>query len=178
MKGLDEVLANLSREVQAIEGRTRAGMQEVGLFIKGEAVEITPHRKGVLRGSAFYSTDNGARGSGPRVRIGYTAKYAPYVHEMPDPYIPKSELVGPSMPRGYNFVGPKKHGSRGVKRGKKSYKFVGPKMSGRMKAMRSMGPRNVQWTTPGTGPKFLEKAVKNNIPEIVDIIRDSARVRR
>ena len=121
MKGLDEVLANLSREVQAIEGRTREGMTEVGMFIEGEAVEITPQRKGVLANSAFHDTDSGVAGSGPRVRIGYTAKYAPYVHEMPESF---------------------------------------------------------NYTKPGTGPKFLEKAIKRNLRTILEIIRDSARVRR
>ena len=121
MKGLDEVLANLSREVQAIEGRTREGMTEVGMFIEGEAVDITPQRKGVLANSAFHDTDSGAAGSGPRVRIGYTAKYAPYGHEMPESF---------------------------------------------------------NYTKPGTGPKFLEKAIKRNLRTILEIIRDSARVRR
>jgi hypothetical protein len=96
-------------------------MQEAGLFIKGESVERTPHRKGVLRGSAFYSTDMGAAGSGPRLRVGYTAKYAPYVHEMPEHF---------------------------------------------------------NYTTPGTGPKFLEKAIKQNMRAVLEIIRDSAKVRR
>jgi len=121
MKGLDEVLANLSREIQAIEGRTRAGMEEAAVFIKGEAVETTPQRKGILANSAFHDTDNGAGGSGPRLRVGYSADYAPYVHEMPE---------------GFNY------------------------------------------TKPGTGPKFLEKAVRNNLRTILEILRDSARVRR
>ena len=52
-------------------------------------------------------------------RVGYTAKYAPYVHEMPSSF---------------------------------------------------------NYTKPGTGPKFLEKAIKNNIKTILDIIQRRAKV--
>ena len=75
-------MRELTRQIGKIEGRTRAGMQEVGLKVKGEAMRITPMRTGNLVNGAFYSTDTVRKG--PRVRIGYTAKYAPYVHEMPD----------------------------------------------------------------------------------------------
>lgn len=118
VKGLDSVLRNLNKEVKKIKRRTRAGMQEVGVFIKGEAMEITPQDKGVLLGSAFYSTDEGA-GKGPRVRIGYTAHYAPYVHEM---------------------------------------------------------PADSNWTKPGTGNKFLQKALNNNQHEVLDIIKEAATI--
>ena len=119
VKGLDTVLRNLNREIQGIEGRTRKGFQKVGAVIKADSMEDTPVEFGVLDNSAFADTDNGL-GKGPRVRVGYTAKYAPFVHE---------------MPTSNNF------------------------------------------TKVGTGPKFLEKAVKKNIALILKVIRNSAKVR-
>ena len=106
LKGLDEVLANLHAEISHIQGATLAGIKEAVVYIQGAAVEITPMRLSPLRQSAF--TDSEMQGDTAVGRVGYTAEYAPFVHEMPDPYIPKAELVGPSIPRGYNFVGPKR----------------------------------------------------------------------
>lgn len=37
-------------------------------------------------------------------------------------------------------------------------------------------PDSTNWSSPGTGNKFLEKAVKNNVPEIIQIIANRARV--
>lgn len=112
--GLQDVIANLNREIKKIEGATAQGMLAAGTFVKGESQETTPVEFNVLNPSAF------AQLSGPlRVTIGYTAEYAPYVHEMPTTF---------------------------------------------------------NYTKPGTGPKFLEKAVKNNGPQILQVIKKRAEV--
>ncbi|MCK4621339.1 MAG: hypothetical protein KAT62_03890 [Desulfuromonadales bacterium] len=118
VKGLDNVLANLRKEIEGIKGRTEAGMHEAGLFIQGEAQEITPQEFGVLINSAFTST---AVIFGEQIvtRIGYTAHYAPYVHEM---------------------------------------------------------PADSNWTKPGTGNKFLQKALNNNQHEVLGIIKEAATI--
>ena len=119
VRGERELMRNLNREIFKIEGDLQKGLQAAGLFIKGKAIEMTPFKQGVLRGSAFYNTDKGTESSGgPRMRVGYTAKYAPYVHEMPEKN---------------NF------------------------------------------STPDTGPKFLEKAIFNNTKIILEIIRKRAK---
>ena len=116
--GLNDVIKNLKREMGEIEGGTVQGLRKVGLFVENESNEIVPQDKGVLINSSFSNADivNGV----PVARIGYTAKYAPIVHEMPTSF---------------------------------------------------------NYTKPGTGPKFLEKAVKNNVQAILGIIRKSARVK-
>ena len=114
LKGLDDVLANLNKEIKKIEGATLKGLLAAGTFIKGESQEITPVEFGVLNNSAFSNQ------SGPlSVTIGYTAEYAPFVHE---------------------------------------------------------APSTTNWTKPNTGNKFLEKAVKNNIPEILSVIQKRAKI--
>jgi len=114
IKGLDNVIANLNKEIKKIEGATLKGLLAAGTFIKEESQLITPHDKGVLINDAF-SQQSGAMS----VTIGYTKKYAPFVHEMPS---------------------------------------------------------DTNWTKPGTGNKFLEKAVKNNIPEILAVIQKRAKI--
>ena len=95
------------------------GLTKATTFIQGEAQEITPRRKGILEPSAFSQVVvEGDRLIG---RIGYTAKYAALVHEMPDP-----------TPSG----------------------------------------KKVNWTKPGTGNKFLEKAVKRNQDMIIKFLRE------
>ena len=37
-------------------------------------------------------------------------------------------------------------------------------------------PEFFNYTKPGTGPKFLERAIKNNIPQILSIIQRRAKV--
>lgn len=136
VSGLRNVTANLNRAIRHVEGGTLKGLKLAALHIKEQAMPITPHSgttgrrkkdggRGVrgggsnLRNSAFVSVE---RKTAKRIvaRIGYTAKYASWVHEMPN---------------------------------------------------------DVNWTTPGTGNKFLEKAVRRNTREILAIIRANAKVK-
>lgn len=109
------------------------GARKAGLFIQGEAQEITPQKTGTLVNSAF--TDSERTKKKFRVRVGFTAKYAPHVHEMPDPKV--------TQPGGF-----------------------------------ALKVRHVNWTKKGTGNKFLEKAVVNNLKKILDIIWFSARLKK
>ena len=81
IKGVQKVLKNLTKEVQKINGRTKEGLRIAALFVEGESNKNTPHDKGVLIGSSFSSVSDTR--VGPVARVGYTAKYAPFVHEMP-----------------------------------------------------------------------------------------------
>ncbi len=82
VRGLPAVLKNLNRQIAKIEGRTGKGLLAAALFVKGEAQEITPQKTGVLINSAFASS--AMVNKQPVARVGYTAKYAPFVHEMPE----------------------------------------------------------------------------------------------
>lgn len=113
-KGLPEVLRNLSKAVKGIEGKTADGLLEAAVFIKGESQEVVPHRDGFLIRSAFSDVDRNTLVA----RVGYTAKYAPYVHEMPEWY---------------------------------------------------------NYTKPNTGPKFLERPLKENHRTILHIIANRAK---
>lgn len=85
--GTDAVLANLNRHIAAIQNRSKAGLREAALFIRGEAQKRTPVDTGHLRASAYTEAYNTPLGSG--AEIGFMASYAPFVHE-----IDKSYTVG------------------------------------------------------------------------------------
>ncbi len=108
MRGEREAMKNLNREIGKIEGDISRGLKAAMVFIVGEAIEITPKEHGVLRGSAFTSVDD------QTARVGFTAKYAPFVHEM---------------------------------------------------------PKTNNFTTPDTGPKFLQRAIFENTKTILAIIK-------
>lgn len=126
LTGLNEVLKNLNKEIENIEGDTFDGIKAAGLFIKGEAVERAPVEFGVLRNSAFAQTER--RTKGPVSTVGFTAKYAPYVHEAP------------------------------------------MKLKGRPRA----GAKGVYWQ--GGENKFLEKAIKFNVADIISIVAKRAKI--
>jgi hypothetical protein len=116
MRGGREISANLNRELKRIDGDLFKGILLGMKMFQGESQEIAPHDKGVLIGSAFSDADRTR--TRVRGRVGYTAEYAPYVHEMPD---------------------------------------------------------ETNWSKPGTGNKFLFKAVMNNTQRLLDIVRKYAK---
>ena len=130
--GINDILKNLNKEIKKIEGDTRTGLAKVGLFVKAEAVERAPVEFGNLRNSAFSQLSSISFRGNQSVTVGFTAKYAPYVHEAP------MKLKG--QPRAKRS---------GIKSGS-----------------------GVYWQ--GGENKFLEKAVKLNISEILDIIKTEA----
>lgn len=76
VKGFDEVMRNLNREVRAIKTRTLAGLMAAGLLIERESKPLVPVDTGNLKNSG-YTRKAGARA----VEVGYAAAYAVYVHE-------------------------------------------------------------------------------------------------
>lgn len=112
IKGKRRVIKNLNQAIGKIEGNTAKGMMAAGLYVENESNEIAPQDKGVMINSSFTSVGRIAR----RIvaRVGYTASYSDFVHEMPE---------------SNNF------------------------------------------SKPGTGPKFLWKAVTRNTRTILQIIR-------
>tara|TARA_R110000751_G_scaffold152635_1_gene257750 strand:- start:5668 stop:6120 length:453 start_codon:yes stop_codon:yes gene_type:complete len=60
----------------------RRGLYKAGLQLQRESMKIVPIQTGHLRASAF--TRNVGSDSRPVVHVGYTAKYALFVHEIVD----------------------------------------------------------------------------------------------
>jgi hypothetical protein len=81
LKGLDECLANLNREIKGIEDATIGGLLAAGLIIQRDAQKHVPVEHGFLRASAFTRKAIGSTDQKPGVEVGFSAAYALFVHE-------------------------------------------------------------------------------------------------
>lgn len=84
LEGVDIVLRNLNKEIQGIDNRTRSGLGAAALVVKADALKETPVDTGNLRQSAYTEVFDSPEGYS--AVIGYTASYAPYVHEIDKNY--------------------------------------------------------------------------------------------
>lgn len=78
MTGLNTWLNNLAAAHEKIHRGKRAGLRAAGLVVRREAQTLTPVDWGNLKDSAYSDLDPIAA---RYVEVGYTAEYAPYVHE-------------------------------------------------------------------------------------------------
>lgn len=104
-----QILENLKKHHDLLKRGVYAGIIDVSTELEFKSNELAPRDIGFLRMSSF--SVQPLYGDIILGRVGYTASYAAYVHEMPE---------------SYNF------------------------------------------TKPGTGPKFLEKAAKRNERRLTD----------
>lgn len=88
---LADVIKRLNAEIAKLEKKTAAGLATAGLVIRRDAQEHVPVDIGNLKAGAY--TDNYTTPSGPVTEIGFTAEYAPWVHEMP------GKLAGQPRPK-------------------------------------------------------------------------------
>lgn len=83
VRGVDKVLRNLNREIKQIEGRTMKGLLRAAILVRRDmdrTEPLIPIDTGNLRASWF--TDPQYMKGRPVVRLGFSANYAWYVHEM------------------------------------------------------------------------------------------------
>jgi len=85
IKGFPEVMTNLNREIRGIKKRSMAGLINAAAIIRydmDKTEPLIPVDTGNLRSSWFVTTFYS--GTSPGVVIGFSANYAPFVHEMVD----------------------------------------------------------------------------------------------
>lgn len=147
--GLNGILKNLGKEIDKIQGATLKGIRKSTLVVQEDSMDRTPVDFGVLRGSAFSQAEmQGTKAVG---RIGYTAKYAAWVHEMP------GTLKG--KPRGH-FGQTRTTSVFGAA-------VPGQKFGGG-------SGKGFYWD--GGEPKFLQKALFENTGLILSIIQKEAKI--
>jgi hypothetical protein len=93
LTGLNEVMRNLNREIQNIEGDIDDGLLAAAIFVEGESNEIVPHDTGNLLNSSFHRVNRQTH----TATVGYTSRYAPYVHEMPRTFNYTKPGTGPKF---------------------------------------------------------------------------------
>lgn len=127
IKGFNEVMRNLNREIRKIEGRTMQGLIGSAAYIRADmdhTQPLIPIKTGTLRSSWFVTPYHGAKKTIGLI-MGFSANYAVYVHEM----------------------------------------------------MESSLGNAINWSRPGSGPKFFEAAIKRNVNVILGIIKAAAQIK-
>jgi len=100
VRGLNKVLGNLNREVNKIENKGIDGLLAAGFILERASNKIVPIEHGFLRNSSFTRK---AQNNRKAVEVGYSAKYAVYVHENLE-----QKLKGQRRPSGLGvYWGPK-----------------------------------------------------------------------
>jgi len=126
IRGFNKVLGNLNKEIQAIKGRTMAGMIGAAAYIRADMEHTSPTvpvDTGNLRASWFVTPYETPRVKG--VIMGFSASYALWVHEM----------------------------------------------------VESVNGNSINWNRAGSGPKFLEAAIKRNATMILGIIQSTVKIK-
>ena len=127
IKGLNKVTKNLNRQISKIKNLSFEGLIDSAILIRRSMEEtppLIPLDLGNLRASWFTSPI--MIGMIKALLIGFTAAYAPYVHEM----LP-SEKAG----------------------------------------------RIINWSRPGSGPKFFQSALNRNRNMILKILAKKAKIK-
>lgn len=84
--GVDAVIQNIKVSEARLRKAAIDSLKEAGQDIIAKAQENTPHDTGNLKGSAFVEDKPRQTSEGLVQRIGYTAEYAIYVHEIDKNY--------------------------------------------------------------------------------------------
>jgi len=80
LTGISDLTKAVAAKGRQYAGGMERGLLKVGLYLQGESQSIVPVDLGNLRASAF--TRQTGHGFQTEVRVGYTAEYSIYVHEM------------------------------------------------------------------------------------------------
>lgn len=78
VRGMQNVVSNMNRQVNAIYDRSQRGLNKAALVILRESNRLVPVNTGNLRGSGFFEP---VQSGPPAVIVAYQAEYAVYVHE-------------------------------------------------------------------------------------------------
>jgi len=77
--GMSTVLSNLKRAEASVGIRAAVGLKAAGIFLQRESQRLVPVDTADLKASAF--TRSSGFGAATTVTVGYTKKYAMFVHE-------------------------------------------------------------------------------------------------
>lgn len=82
VSGVIQIKKNLQKQITGIRGRTKLGMAFAGNYVQRKAKPLTPVDTGTLTNSSGSQVQGTEKE--PSVAVFFTAKYAAFVHEMPD----------------------------------------------------------------------------------------------
>jgi hypothetical protein len=186
IRGLTQIINNLNTRIQAIEGRTLKGIIRGVAQIRRDmdkTVPLIPVDKGNLRASFFVITSQGnvPQGASPRFKAtgkktAFTAAQMAKLQAVHSGTISemtaKAKALGTS--RGpFVVFGFGAYYALYVHEMTSSSGISGRALS-HMKAVSGRGQSGINWTRPGSGPKFLENAVDRNIAYVLYTVAKEA----
>ncbi len=103
LNSVTNVVRNIARQQERIAAGMERGLKKAGLTLQRASMLLVPVEFGVLKASAFTR----AVGTGYKtvVKVGYTARYAIYVHELVDMKLKREPRV-PNPPHKGNYWDP------------------------------------------------------------------------
>lgn len=150
IQGLKNLHQNLNKLAKKNKAGMARGLKKAGLLIQRESLALVPVDLGNLRASSFVRAEQ--FGSFFVVRIGYTASYAIYVHEVPPTPTGESKVYA-THGAAYNI----KHAEDIRKKRKYWYNGVQRTYSKR-------GPKQ-QW-------KYLEQPFREHRKDAIQMVRE------
>ena len=93
LTGVAQVVSEINRRVNALGGGSERGLLKAGLFLKKESMKQVPVDTGFLKNSAITPQLMRTMSNRIYVAVGYSAVYAPIVHE--NPYAGRTHGFGP-----------------------------------------------------------------------------------
>lgn len=172
IKGLNEVVRNLNKELKKIEGKTLKGLIRGGIIVLRDVEltsPLTPVDLGNLRASRFLVTSKSgiSYGSNPtfyskRSKKGRMMKRRNALSLSSNHQSVLSEATGMAQSKGRPTV------YLGF-----SANYAAPVHE--MPTKRQSG--NINWTRPGSGGKFFEKAIDRNINKIIKVVQKEVKVK-
>ncbi len=158
LKGLNKVINNLNKEVKKIEGKTLKGLIRAGLIVL-RSVEIksplTPVDLGNLRASRFLVSSTGkvSMGGSPTFKDGKRKNAKKLTSNHGSTLRDAGSVLGvfkkPVVIFGFSAY----------------YAAPVHEMTG------------VNWSRPGSGGKFLEKAIDNNVDDMLKVIAKEVKIK-
>lgn len=187
IRGLENVIRNLNAKIKSIEGRTLKGIIRGVVQIRRDmdkTAPLIPVDKGNLRASFFVITSQGNinQGANPRFRqtgkkTSFTAQemvklqavHSGTISEMAEKAKALGNSRGPFVVFGFGayyalFVH-EMTTSSGISNRALSH----------MGSVSKRGQSGINWTRPGSGPKFLENAVDRNTAYVLYTVAKEAK---
>ena len=177
LKGFDTVMRNLNKEIIEIEGRTMKGLIKAQILIRRDmehTAPLTPIDTGNLRASWFVVTS--MKNSEPTEAEAPNFKSEKKVKDKDG----KMRLVHIDVSQlkiDYETAVNKAQGKISSIRFPVLIMGFGANYAVFVHEMVDKSGVKINWSRPGSGPKFFESAINRNKDKVLQIIRDNAKIK-
>jgi hypothetical protein len=158
IEGFEEVMSNLNKEIQAIEGRTLQGLIKAAIIIRRDmdhTPPLIPVLTGNLRASWFVVSAKGLKSENPT----FTGDEAEEVQNDFNNAVDEAKAIISMEPSKSLFI------------------VIGFGANYSAAVHEMYGKGDITWTRPNSGPKYFESAVKRNKDKIIKTIADNAKIK-